>query len=84
MVDQAGLNLFVGAENVQLSGKVVANEEQEILQIEVTEPKLLISKTLKHTKKSLGTTNICSCLHPDFLRLQEVKRILIVCSQGFF
>ena len=49
-VDQAGLNLFVGAENVQQSGNVAANEDQEILQIEVTEPKLLISKTLKHTK----------------------------------
>ena len=49
-VNEEELNLFIVAENVQQSGNVAANEDQEILQIEVTEPKLLISKTLKHTK----------------------------------
>ena len=85
-VNEEELNLFIVAENVQQSENMAANEDQEILQIEVTEPKLLISNSLdlKHTKKSLGTTNICSCLHPDFLMLQKVKSILIVCSQGFF
>ena len=57
-VNEEELNLFIVAENVQQSENMAANEDQEILQIEVTEPKLLISKTLKHTKKSLGTTNI--------------------------
>ena len=45
-VNEEELNLFIVAENVQQSGNVAANEDQEILQIEVTEPKLLISNSL--------------------------------------
>ena len=53
-VNEEELNLFIVAENVQQSGNVAANEDQEILQIEVTEPKSLISNSLdlKHTKKT--------------------------------
>ena len=50
-VNQAEQNLFDGVENVQQIENMVANENQENLQIEVTtEPKLLIlnSLDLKH------------------------------------
>ena len=70
-VNEEELNLFIVAENVQQSENMVTNEDQEILKIEVTEPKLLISNSLdlKHTKKILGNNQHCYCLHPDLLRL---------------